>query len=157
MAYLHSKNILFRDLKPDNVLVWKFPQPQQQWDPDASVLIKLADYGISKKLSPQGYHSKVGTPQYLPPEVLLHSEHEAASLKVDVYSFGMVMYFLFAFKSPFGHGILVGSQLRNGRRPELPMKVHTHTHTHTLDWLNHAFSLSLSPCSNGQTLCSWWS
>lgn len=71
----------------------------------------------------QGIHSKEGTPQYLPPEVLLHSEREAASLKVDVYSFGMLMYYLFAFKNPFGNSMLVASQLRSSRRPELPMKV----------------------------------
>lgn len=123
MAYLHSKNILFRDLKPGNVLVWDFPLPQEQWNPDAIVLVKLADYGISKQISPQGIHSKIGTPQFLPPEVLLHSEHEAASLKVDVYSFGMVMYFLFSFTNPFGSSMLVGSQLRQNKRPELHTKV----------------------------------
>jgi serine/threonine protein kinase len=122
MAYLHARNILFRDLKPGNVLVWDFPLPREQWNPDASVLVKLADYGISKQISPQGIHSKAGTPQYLPPEVLLHSEHEAASLRVDVYSFGMVMYYLFAFANPFGNSFLVGSQLRNSRRPELQTK-----------------------------------
>ena len=55
--------------------------------------------------------------------MILHSEREAASLKVDVYSFGMLMYYLFAFKNPFGSALLVGSLLRNGRRPELPVKV----------------------------------
>lgn len=53
MAYLHSKNILFRDLKPGNVLVWEFPLPSEQWNTDGTVLIKLADYGISKQISPQ--------------------------------------------------------------------------------------------------------
>jgi serine/threonine protein kinase len=122
MAYLHSRNILFRDLKPGNVLVWDFPLPREQWNPDAQILVKVADYGISKQISPQGIHSKAGTPQYLPPEVLLNSEHEAASLKVDVYSFGMVMYYLFSFGNPFGSSLLVGSQLRHSRRPELQTK-----------------------------------
>ena len=138
MVYLHSKNILFRDLKPGNVLVWEFPLPLEQWNPDTTVLVKLADYGISKQISPQGIHSKVGTAQYLPPEVLLHSEHEAASLRVDVYSFAMVIYYLFAFKNPFDNSVLVGSQLRSGRRPELLMKVETciqipNTHS-TVTW-----------------------
>ena len=71
----------------------------------------------------QGIHGKDGTPQFLPPEVMLHSEREASSLKVDVYSFGMLMYYLFSFKNPFGNALLIGSLLKNGRRPELPVKV----------------------------------
>ena len=53
MAYLHSKNILFRDLKPGNILVWQYPLPSEQWNSDSSVHLKLADYGISKQISPQ--------------------------------------------------------------------------------------------------------
>lgn len=145
MTYLHSRNILFRDLKPDNILVWDFPQPREQWNPSANILVKLADYGISKQISPQGIHSKAGTPQFLPPEVLLHSEHEAASLKVDVYSFGMVMYYLFNFGNPFSSGLLVGSQLRHSRRPELPTKVlSTHSRTR-LKSFNVAWCVSAFP------------
>lgn len=138
MSYLHNKNILYRDLKPGNILVWKFPEPGNQYSPDATVLVKIADYGISKQIGPLGTHGKVGTPQYLPPEVILHSEHEAASLKVDVYSFGMMMYYLFAYKSPFGNSFLVGSHLRSQRRPEMPTKVYTqdactiHSHRPTI-------------------------
>ena len=85
--------------------------------------LKLADYGISKQISPQGTRGQEGTPQYLPPEVLLHGGQESYSFKVDVYSFGMFLYFLFSFKNPFDKEVLIASLLRDGRRPELPTKV----------------------------------
>ena len=61
-------NIIYRDLKPSNVLVWRFPKPSNQWKDDAEVLLKIADYGISKHGTPWGTTGREGTPAFQPPE-----------------------------------------------------------------------------------------
>ena len=60
IEYLHSKGIMYRDLKPDNILV--------NYDGH----LKLADFGLSKECTQETYESKspVGSYAYLAPEVL---------------------------------------------------------------------------------------
>jgi serine/threonine protein kinase len=62
---MHSLNILYRDLKPDNVLV----------NDDGH--IKLTDFGLSKEVDEdtQTSRSPVGSHAYLAPEVLEEREH----------------------------------------------------------------------------------
>ena len=122
MEYIHSCNIIYRDLKPGNVLVWSFPQPKTQWNMDtSSVFIKLADYGISKHCTQEGARGAEGTPPYLPPEVLLHGGTAAFTTKLDVYSFGMFLSYLFTFNGPFDNEKArpVTSLLEEKRRPEI--------------------------------------
>ena len=58
--FLHENNILYRDLKPDNVLIAKDGH------------IKLTDFGMSKKIDEEYYNSYsfVGSTAYLAPEVI---------------------------------------------------------------------------------------
>ncbi len=56
--YLHSFNIIYRDLKPENLLI------------DISGNLKLTDFGFAKVIEKRTY-TLCGTPEYLAPEILL--------------------------------------------------------------------------------------
>ena len=72
LAFLHERNVIYFDLKSDNVLVWKYPLPHSK--EDDSVWLKLTDYGISR-VSGAAFEIRTssinGTPGYIAPEVLL--------------------------------------------------------------------------------------
>jgi len=90
--WLHhlSPCFLHRDLKPANILI------DNKWT------IKIADFGLSTIMSgddDDGRNEVAGTPFYMAPEILLES-HDYNE-KIDVYSFGIVMYELFVCQRPY--------------------------------------------------------
>eukprot|EP00400_MALV-I_sp_L67-5_P001324 gene1324-370_t len=85
IGYLHERNIMYRDLKPENVLL------------DASGWVKLVDFGCCKKH--QRAYTLVGTPEYLAPEVILGKGY---SCTVDWWSIGVMLYEFVAGPLPFG-------------------------------------------------------
>lgn len=62
LKYLHSWNIIYRDLKSENVLVFDM-------DEENPLNVKLSDYGIAAFATPQGVTGEVGTPAFQAPEV----------------------------------------------------------------------------------------
>lgn len=111
MAYLHGAGVVHRDLKPANILV------------DEHFRAKIADFGLSKvKQETMTLRSRVGTPQYMAPE-LLSPDHLPHNEKVDVYSFGILLVEVLNNEQPFSgkDPIQVAmAVLMQGLRPEIP-------------------------------------
>lgn len=111
MAYLHGAGVVHRDLKPANILV------------DEHFRAKIADFGLSKvKQESMTLRSRVGTPQYMAPE-LLSPDHLPHNEKVDVYSFAILMVEVLNNEQPFSgkDPIQVAmAVLMQGLRPDVP-------------------------------------
>jgi calcium-dependent protein kinase len=91
MAYLHSKNIVHRDVKPNNIMLEAKPN-------DIEISIKIIDFGLSENCEPYGYLKDfAGTPLFMAPEVFKQKYNH----KYDVWSCGIVMHILLFGESPF--------------------------------------------------------
>jgi serine/threonine protein kinase len=114
MAYLHSRRqpIVHRDLKPANLMISGNLNADIECLYLDSGTIKVADFGLSKSLLPVDKHAgqhgvdhatykltgETGSYRYMAPEVF---RHEPYNLKVDVYSFAMIIFQVFEGTPPF--------------------------------------------------------
>lgn len=109
VEYLHSKNIIHRDIKTLNIFI---SQDRH---------IKLGDLGVSKivnSLMPlQG--TRVGTPLYLAPELI---KQQPYSFKVDIWAIGWALYHLWCFEPPFvgNNLIILGNTIVNKKPKSIP-------------------------------------
>lgn len=87
LHYLHSRKILHRDLKTQNILISK------------NDTIKIADFGVAKALSHTTFAKTfVGTPYYLSPEIC---EEKPYNEKSDIWALGCCIFQMTNLKHPF--------------------------------------------------------
>jgi len=92
LGFAHARNVVHRDIKPANIVV------QDDLTP------KLADFGIAQVSSSDLTQSGelLGTPAYMAPEVL---RGEKADARSDLFSAGIVLYYLLAQRRPFSGSV----------------------------------------------------
>jgi len=100
-VYLHSMDIIYRDLKPENLLI------------SYNGYIKFIDFGLAKKVTDKTY-TICGTPEYFAPEIVLNKGY---SKPVDWWTLGVLVYEMMIGIDPFNDEdpMMIYQKIINGK------------------------------------------
>lgn len=85
LEYLHERDIAYRDLKPENLLI------------ASDGHLKITDFGFAKKITDRSF-TLCGTPEYLAPELIMSTGHNKG---VDWWALGVLIFEMLAGYPPF--------------------------------------------------------
>ncbi|PPS07747.1 hypothetical protein GOBAR_AA12907 [Gossypium barbadense] len=110
LSYLHSKKIVHRDVKTENMLL------------DARRNLKIADFGVARveAQNPKDMTGETGTLGYMAPEVL---DGKPYNRRCDVYSFGICLWEIYCCDMPYADlsfAEVSSAVVRQNLRPEIP-------------------------------------
>eukprot|EP01083_Nonionella_stella_P105917 304985_1 len=84
---IHANGMVYRDLKPENLLI------------SSDGRLKFADFGFAKTIKPWAKtFSLVGTPEYLPPEIIANEGHDRG---FDMWTLGVLIFEMLSRRTPF--------------------------------------------------------
>jgi len=93
LSYLHSLNIVHRDVKPENLLICEHE--------DGTKSLKLGDFGLAVQIEDgEKLYSVCGTPTYVAPEILAETGY---GKEVDIWAAGVITYILLCGFPPFAN------------------------------------------------------
>ncbi|KAI8954781.1 serine/threonine-protein kinase [Xylaria longipes] len=111
LMYLHSKNVMHRDMKPENILIGLYGE------------LKLADFGYSVHAPSNRRDTLCGTLDYLPPE-MIRSRQLSYTKAVDQWTLGVLTYEFLAGEAPFEDSVaMTQRRIVNGDMKPLPSRV----------------------------------
>ncbi|ALX27422.1 hypothetical protein GMAR_ORF47 [Golden Marseillevirus] len=107
LNFLHSKNILHRDIKSSNVLV------DERWN------AKISDFGFARLKESCATQTSCGSPCYTAPEILRGEKYDE---KADIFSLGVLIWEVITRKTPFEgeNAIRIVEKVRSGQRLSIP-------------------------------------
>ncbi|XWS32775.1 hypothetical protein CRYUN_Cryun22dG0018500 [Craigia yunnanensis] len=110
LSYLHSKKIVHRDVKTENMLL------------DKTRTVKIADFGVARleASNPNDMTGETGTLGYMAPEVLNGNPYNR---KCDVYSLGICLWEIYCCDMPYpdlSFSEVTSAVVRQNLRPEIP-------------------------------------
>eukprot|EP00521_Asterionellopsis_glacialis_P015801 CAMPEP_0195298712 /NCGR_PEP_ID=MMETSP0707-20130614/24065_1 /TAXON_ID=33640 /ORGANISM="Asterionellopsis glacialis, Strain CCMP134" /LENGTH=577 /DNA_ID=CAMNT_0040360915 /DNA_START=162 /DNA_END=1895 /DNA_ORIENTATION=+ len=123
LAHLHDKDVIFRDLKPNNIGF------------DSTGVVKIFDFGLAKELNPKHHFSdgsyvmsgETGCLRYMAPEVHRRLPY---GLSADVYSFGLILWQIISLERPYSNMTLdehkdhvTNGDVRPELQPQWPSKL----------------------------------
>ena len=118
MKHLHDHNVMHRDLKSDNVLF------SDKW------VAKICDFGTARELTHTVTTEQAGTRRWMAPEILRAAEARI-NKKCDLFSYGMVLFELFAHEIPYAdikNEVDVEKSICGGKRPPIPSTLPLYLH-----------------------------
>ena len=110
MQHLHNNKVIHRDLKSGNILL------------ASGLLAKVCDFGTARTLPKTAMTTQKGTYRWMAPEIVQGVQSRINKM-CDVFSYGMVLYEIFAHKIPYDDlptDPLVGIAVLQGKRPPVP-------------------------------------
>lgn len=114
LRFLHSMGVIYRDLKPENVLVWSLEE-------HADLHVKLIDFGTANFATSTGLISCAGSCGNHAPEMLESANKEEYTSQVDVYSYAILLYQIITRLVPFieyDSGPKINAAVIAGERPQ---------------------------------------
>ncbi|KAI3980929.1 hypothetical protein MKX01_025494 [Papaver californicum] len=110
LSYLHSKKIVHRDVKTENMLL------------DSKLTVKIADFGVARveAQNPSDMTGETGTLGYMAPEVL---DGKPYNRRCDVYSFGICLWEIYCCAMPYpdlSFAEVSSAVVQQHLRPEMP-------------------------------------
>ena len=99
LQVLHKNGVIHRDIKPNNIFLIKNKLSSFRFD------IKLGNFNSSILVKENDY-KQIGTILYTPPEIFKNINYTE---KVDLWSFGVTLYYIYFGKSPYGYNVNLNS------------------------------------------------
>jgi protein-serine/threonine kinase len=124
IAYLHSKNIVHRDIKLENILInHTINEMLSIKDFTSTSLITITDFGLSREIDPEDplLTTRCGSEDYVPPELLIGLPYDGR--QTDSWALGVLLYSIMESRLPFDPPPVSPNTIRSRKPPKVAHRI----------------------------------